>query len=329
MTDRFTRHSGIPGWDQQALAGARVVVVGVGALGNEVSRLLALAGVGDLLICDHDTVEESNLSRCSLFRTADIGRPKVVAVRDALTELGPATTVEARAAPLQSGIGIGELRAADLVISCLDSRAARMHLARRCGLAGVGLLNAGTASWGGEITWYAAGDSCYSCGMTAGQRAEDDPVTGCAAPPPGLPASAPISALIGSWQATAAIRLLCGLPVPRTVTRIDDGFDVHTVDRDGIDPDCRWHEPISPEKIRPTGLSSRATAGELLAKVGPAQDVLTYGMFPSAGGGLARSRVLAQAKPEASLADLGVAPGELLEVTAADHDYYLQIDGYW
>jgi molybdopterin/thiamine biosynthesis adenylyltransferase len=327
--DRFARHTAIPGWDQERLGRARVVIAGVGALGNEVSRLLALAGVGELLLCDHDVVEESNLSRCTLFREADLGRPKVMAAREALAELGPATTVHARAAPLESGAGLGELRAADLVISCLDSRAARLALTRRCSLAGAGLLNAGTTPWGGEIAYHPPGGPCYSCGMSAAQRAENDSAVGCAVPRPGLPASAPISALIGSWQATAAIRILCGLAVPSWITRVDNGFDVQAVRRDGIDPGCRWHEPVTAERVLASGLTVTATAGDVLARVGPDEDVLTYVMFPRAGGGPACSRVLAEADPAASLADLGVAPGEWLEVVGAAPGRYLHIDGSW
>jgi len=328
MSDRYARHADIPGWDQDALAAARVVIAGMGALGNEVGRLLALAGVGDLLICDHDVVEESNLSRTALFRKSDIGRPKVEVAREALAELGPATTVEARVAPLLSGVGRGELRAADLVISCLDSRASRLQLARRCGLAGAGMLNAGTTPWGGELCHYASGTACYSCGMTAAQRTEDDAAVGCAVPVPGRPASAPISALIGSWQATAAIRLLCGLPVSSSITRVENGFDVYTVHRDDIDPTCRWHDPVPPGEIRWTPLTTESTVRDALAEAGPDEDVVSPVLFPRAEGP-GRSRVLAAATPGARLADLGVAPGEWLELVGPSSARYLQIKGYW
>ncbi|WP_433824588.1 HesA/MoeB/ThiF family protein [Actinoplanes sp. CA-015351] len=329
MSERFARHTGIPGWDQPALAKARVVIAGMGALGNEVARLLALAGVGCLLICDHDVVEESNLSRTTLFRTADIGQPKVLAARRALADLAPTTVVEARVAPLVSGAGIGELRSADIVISCLDSRAARLQLARRCGLAGTGMLNAGTSPWGGEICWYAPGGACYSCGMTSAQRTEDDAPIGCAVPAPSLPASAPISAMIGAWQATAAVRLLCGLPVPTSITRLDDGFDVQTVYRAGIDPTCLWHEPVPPEQVRSSGLTVDATAGELLQEAGDGVDVVTQETFSRPGQGTRRTRVLAEAPPGARLGDLGVAPGELLALVGGDRIGYMQIKGFW
>src|SRR6266567_1155361 len=82
--DRYARHALIPDWSQPALSAASVVIVGVGAVGSEVARLLAQAGVGRLLLCDPDTIEESNLSRGALYGPADLGRPKAEAAADAL-----------------------------------------------------------------------------------------------------------------------------------------------------------------------------------------------------------------------------------------------------
>ncbi len=60
---RFERHFRIADWRQENLSSATVVVAGVGALGSEVTRILAMSGVGHLILADPDRVEESNLSR--------------------------------------------------------------------------------------------------------------------------------------------------------------------------------------------------------------------------------------------------------------------------
>jgi molybdopterin/thiamine biosynthesis adenylyltransferase len=72
--DRYHRQSLIAWWDQDRLREARVVVVGAGALGNELVKNLALLGVGTILVVDLDRVENSNLSRCVFFRSEDEGR---------------------------------------------------------------------------------------------------------------------------------------------------------------------------------------------------------------------------------------------------------------
>ncbi|MCP4663128.1 MAG: ThiF family adenylyltransferase [bacterium] len=129
--DRYARHALIPGWQQQSLREARVVVVGMGAVGNEVTRVLAMAGVGAFVVCDPDRIETSNLSRTVLFRDNDIGRLKVEAAADALRRLVPGIEVDARPLPLVHGVGLAELRDASLVLACLDSRSARLQLAGR------------------------------------------------------------------------------------------------------------------------------------------------------------------------------------------------------
>ena len=74
--DRFARFRLISWWDQQRLERARVLVVGAGALGNEIIKNLALLGIGHLFVADRDRIEMSNLSRSVLFRRADCGRTK-------------------------------------------------------------------------------------------------------------------------------------------------------------------------------------------------------------------------------------------------------------
>src|SRR5262245_39630237 len=87
--DRFERLRRIEWWDQRLLSSAKVLVVGMGALGNEVLKHLALVGVTHVFIVDFDTIEPSNLSRSVLFRDADVGRPKVEAAAEAAHRLYP------------------------------------------------------------------------------------------------------------------------------------------------------------------------------------------------------------------------------------------------
>lgn len=74
--ERYDRQARAPGWDQALIQGGSVAIVGVGALGCEVAKNLALMGVGKLVLIDNDVVELSNLSRQMLFTEEDIGRYK-------------------------------------------------------------------------------------------------------------------------------------------------------------------------------------------------------------------------------------------------------------
>ncbi len=76
QTDRLGTFDFISWWERERVEKAKILVVGAGALGNEVIKNLALMGVGNLYIVDFDTIEAANLSRSPLFRESDSGRRK-------------------------------------------------------------------------------------------------------------------------------------------------------------------------------------------------------------------------------------------------------------
>jgi molybdopterin/thiamine biosynthesis adenylyltransferase len=65
--DRYSRLRIIPWWNQDVLSRSKVMVVGAGALGNEIIKNLALLGLGNILIVDFDCIEMSNFSRSILL----------------------------------------------------------------------------------------------------------------------------------------------------------------------------------------------------------------------------------------------------------------------
>jgi molybdopterin-synthase adenylyltransferase len=306
---RFSRHELIPGWNQRALSDASIVIIGVGAIGSETARLLAQAGVGRLLLCDPDTIDESNLSRGALPATA-VGQAKAVAVAEALLEREPGLRVSARVADLRHGVGLAELRAADLVLSCLDSTADRVALSARCGMAGTGLLDAGTYPWGGEVRYFPPGGSCYACGCTPAERALTAWHVACADPPGQAGASGPVSAIAAAWQSVTAVRLLCDLPVRPGAVRLDPVAGQSTTALLPRDPDCPCHARIDPARITRTGLTVDATVAELLDFGKPDEQLLTWA--PIVPGDPLAPTTLAAAAPSRPLASLGIPPGEIL-----------------
>ncbi len=310
MADRYARQRDLPGWHQQRLAAARVIIAGVGALGNEVSRLLALSGVGALLLCDPDTVEPSNLSRTGLFGRADLGRLKVEAARRPLRRLRPGLRLAARALPHVHGIGLGELARADLVISCLDSRHARLQLAGRCNLVGAPLLDGGTHAWGGELRPFLDADGpCYGCGLSPADRAASDVALGCGQSPaaPAL-ASAVVAATVGAAMAALAVRFLMGQVVERRFQVLDLNPPAFRWTQPSRDPDCLLHQPLP--AARPLPLTHQASLADLLAQLPPGAEPLRWSPPPAAEQTLS----LAGLPTHLSLADLGIAPADILPV---------------
>ncbi len=166
--DRYARHRLIDWWDQERLGRARVLVVGAGAIGNEVIKNLALLGIGHLLIVDSDVVELSNLTRSVLFRAEDQGRPKSVVAAQRAREINPEIECRALVGDLEYGVGLGVYRAMDMVIGCLDSVQARLALNQMCRRAGVPWLNGGIEATIAEVSLFDGRDgSCYECAMSS------------------------------------------------------------------------------------------------------------------------------------------------------------------
>jgi adenylyltransferase/sulfurtransferase len=130
--DRFHRFRLITWWDQQKLRDAKVLVVGAGALGNEIVKNLALLGIGNILIADLDRIENSNLSRSVLYRREDNGKFKATVAADAARGIYPDVKVHAFNGNIVYDLGMGAFNWADIVIGGLDNREARLSINRNC-----------------------------------------------------------------------------------------------------------------------------------------------------------------------------------------------------
>src|SRR2546423_3331109 len=124
--ERFARLRAIEWWDQEKVAAARILVIGAGALGNEVIKNLALLGVGHILIVDMDRIEASNLSRSILFREKDEGHFKAATAAAAAREIYPGIDALSIDGNLLADVALGYFRWAQVVIGALDNREARV-----------------------------------------------------------------------------------------------------------------------------------------------------------------------------------------------------------
>ncbi|MGE5398681.1 MAG: HesA/MoeB/ThiF family protein [Chitinophagales bacterium] len=164
--DRYSRLRLIPWWDQDILRKAKIMVVGAGALGNEIVKNLALLGVGNILIIDLDTIENSNLSRSILYRESDEGQPKAAVAAQRAKEINP----DCRTAWLQVNaaydLGLGVYRWADVVLGGLDNREARLAVNQACWKVGTPWIDGAIEVLFGIARAFIPPDGpCYECTM--------------------------------------------------------------------------------------------------------------------------------------------------------------------
>ncbi|MEU2280694.1 ThiF family adenylyltransferase [Streptomyces sp. NPDC013178] len=167
-SERHAPPASVRWWREDLLADARAVVVGAGALGNEVVKNLALLGWGTVVLIDFDRVESGNLGKSVLFTDKDVGRPKVEVARSAAARLNPGCAVVALDGELRTVAGAGLFARMDVAFGCVDNAAARVALGQLAGLADCLFVDGGLTSWEGAVRLYAPDDTrpCYVCTLT-------------------------------------------------------------------------------------------------------------------------------------------------------------------
>lgn len=154
-------------FEQQRVSAAHVMVVGCGALGNEVLKNLVLLGVGHIVAIDFDKVEIGNLSRSVLFSKsdADAHRMKVDVIAERLKAMNPAVEVKTICGDVAYDVGLGLIQRMDVVIGCVDSRWARYCINRLCMRAGIPWVDGAIEELEGTARVFVPGQNCYACNL--------------------------------------------------------------------------------------------------------------------------------------------------------------------
>ncbi len=206
---RYSRQIMLPQVDvagQEKLLASRVLIIGAGGLGSPAAMYLAAAGVGQLVIADHDVVELSNLQRQLLHHDSDIGRPKADSASDTLRTINPDVAVTPLATRLEGPQLAGEVRQAHVVLDCSDNFDTRFAVNAACVRHRTPLVSGAAIRMEGQVAVFTAGKAgspCYHCLYRDGEDAEQT----CAE----NGVLAPLVGIIGSLQALEALKVLLGL----------------------------------------------------------------------------------------------------------------------
>lgn len=214
---RYDRQERIWWWDQSRLLDSRVLVVGAGALGNEIVKNLALVGVGRIDVVDMDSIENSNLARCVFFTAADQGRPKAVTLAEAASRLNPDVAITPFVRPIQA-LGSGALIDYDLVIAGLDNREARLWLNSACRRLGKYWVDGAIEGLQGLARVFGPDGPCYECTLSEADLAQLGHRRSCALLSPEdlalgrTPTNATTASVVAGLEVQEAIKILVGRP---------------------------------------------------------------------------------------------------------------------
>jgi molybdopterin/thiamine biosynthesis adenylyltransferase/DNA-binding transcriptional regulator YhcF (GntR family) len=224
-TDRQGTFELISWWEREKVAKARVLVVGAGALGNEVVKNLALMGVGNVFILDFDTIEMANLSRSVLYRESDTGRRKAEVAAARLKDLNPTVRVQYLHADVTTQLGLGIIRRMDVIIGCLDNREARLAVNRFAHWMNKPWVDGAIQEFLGLVRVFIPGEgACFECTLTEQARRDLSLRYSC-------PLLARENILLGKVPTTPTIAsIIHGLPVEAGKVTHFNGMtnDMHT-----------------------------------------------------------------------------------------------------
>jgi len=278
--DRLGTFEFISWWEREKVQQAKVLVVGAGALGNEVIKNLTLMGVGQIFIIDFDNIEAANLSRSVLFRETDNQRSKAEVVAARAKAINPQVHVQYLNADVTTGLGLGIIRRMDAIIGCLDNREARLAINRFCYWMDKPWVDGAIQELLGLMRVFVPGKgACYECTLTEQALrdlslryscqllARQNVLLGK------VPTTPTIASIIGGMQSQEALKLIHDMPVEAGKVVHYNGLtnDMHTTAYNPRE-DCESHWTYG-EITELPARAERATLDDLLkiarADLGP------------------------------------------------------------
>jgi molybdopterin/thiamine biosynthesis adenylyltransferase len=250
--DRFDRSKRIPWFDLDLTREAHVLVVGAGALGNEVVKDLVLSGVRYITLVDMDRVVQSNLNRCVFFTPEDAreSRLKVEAVANGAKALSEDVEIETVAERIED-LGEGIFKGKDVVMGCLDNLATRVHVNANTYWMRIPYVDGGTIGLMGKVHVVVPPEtSCVECTLNASHYKIIEQRYSCTGEDmtyvePKLAAEVTTTALVAAVQTREAMKIINGRKdlVLSNLFYYDGNRNVSDVLEVEVNPLCPNHDP--------------------------------------------------------------------------------------
>jgi molybdopterin/thiamine biosynthesis adenylyltransferase len=207
---RYSRHILLDEWGvegQEKVSQSHALIVGAGGLGSPAALYLASAGVGHISLVDHDHVDVTNLQRQIAHAQNRVGQAKVASLQTAMLAINPDVRVSCHAQKADVALLAQCVPTADVVLDCTDNFETRQMINHTCAQFAKPLVSGAALRLDGQVAVYdtrQAHSPCYACVFPPSQSFEE---TRCAT----MGVLAPLVGVIGSMQATEALKILSGM----------------------------------------------------------------------------------------------------------------------
>jgi len=193
---------------QAKIESATVLLIGLGGIGCASASYLASSGVGQLLLCDFDTVDETNLGRQILYGPDDIGLLKAHRAASRLATMNPDVRLTEIPDRLSDDALQEAVSQADIVLDGCDNFATRFQVNDACIAVGRPLVSGSAIRFEGQLAIFGPDyttSPCYRCLY----KESDESLDNCA----GNGVLAPVPAVIGTMMAVESLKIIAGMDV--------------------------------------------------------------------------------------------------------------------
>jgi molybdopterin/thiamine biosynthesis adenylyltransferase len=223
-SDIFDRQKRIKGWNQSKITNSTIMVIGAGAIGNEVVKNLVLIGVGKIILIDYDFINRSNLNRCILFNIENPQQKeyKVDAIKNVCEKLNPNVEIITIKTDLNN-IDKSCYKNSDVICSCVDNIEARLEANNYAFYYEIPFVDAAIEDFFGTIQSVYSGveeAACLQCNVSdmdfelmwkkfscTGQEIENEDGETMGV----IPAIITTTSIIGGLQAQQVLKFILGL----------------------------------------------------------------------------------------------------------------------
>ncbi len=218
--NRDARHLALPqiGEEgQRRISDGTALLIGVGGIGCAAATYLASSGIGRLVLCDFDTVDETNLGRQVLYGPGNIGELKAEVAAARLRKVNPDVEVIPIPVRLSDAALAEAVGQADVVLDGCDNFSTRFQVNDACVAASRRLVTGSAIRFEGQLAVFGPDydeSPCYRCLYVEA----DESLGNCA----GNGVLAPVPGVIGTMMAAEALKYLAGIGTAAPVLRLYD-----------------------------------------------------------------------------------------------------------
>jgi len=195
---RYSRQIPVFGRDgQERIEGSTVAVVGLGGLGCNVITQLASAGIGRLIIADHQEPDETNLNRQFIYSYFGLDDKKTVSSKKWIEGISETSVVANDVRITSDNVSI--LEGCDVIVDCTDNNQTRLVLNRFSLDRKIPLVHGGTESLIGQVSVVIPGVTpCLNCFLPKTERKD-------------ILSVGPVVSLVAAVQSTEVLKIVTGV----------------------------------------------------------------------------------------------------------------------